>query len=259
MPKLYTVSGRILIVDDAARPRGALADLLSERAFETQVASDGREALEKLASFNADVIAADLVMPRMDGFELLRHLSERGDLTPAIALTGFGSMEKALAAVHDLKAFWFLEKPVEPLAFRTLLERAIRYKRSLQKTDELKRDLSLRGVLGDLVGKSPAMLEIFSIIRQVGPTSASVLICGESGTGKELVAREIHRCSLRADGPFVAINAAALPETLIESELFGHEKGAFTGALERSAGCFEQAHGGTLFLDESRRPRSQSS
>ena len=250
MPTLPAVPGRILIVDDDERQRAALSGMLPESEFDTQVASDGREALEKLAFFNADVIVADLVMPRMDGFELLRHLKERGDLTPAIALTGFGSMEKALAAVHDLKAFWFLEKPVEPLAFRTLLERAIRYKRSLQKTDELKRDLSLRGVLGDLVGKSPAMLEIFSIIRQVGPTSASVLICGESGTGKELVAREIHRCSLRADGPFVAINAAALPETLIESELFGHEKGAFTGAMERSAGCFEQANGGTLFLDE---------
>jgi DNA-binding NtrC family response regulator len=127
---------------------------------------------------------------------------------------------------------------------------AIRHKRSLQKTDELTRDLSLRGVLGDLVGASPAMLQTFSLIRQVAPTSAPVLIRGESGTGKELVAREIHKCSPRGDGPFVAINAAALPETLVESELFGHEKGAFTGAMERSAGCFEQAHGGTLFLDE---------
>ena len=224
--------------------------MLSDRDFETQVAADGQEALERLATFNADVIVADLVMPRMDGFELLRHLKERGDLTPAIALTGFGSMEKALSAVHDLKAFWFLEKPVEPHAFKILLERAIDYKRSLQKTDELKRELSIRGVLGGMVGTSPAMQRIFSLIRQVAPTSASVLICGESGTGKELVAREIHKWSPRGDGPFVAINSAALPETLIESELFGHEKGAFTGAVERSAGCFEQAHGGTLFLDE---------
>src|ERR1039458_1615533 len=172
-----------------------------------------------------------MVMPRMDGFELLRHLKERGDLTPAIALTGCGSMEKALSAVHDLKAFWYLEKPVEARTFKTLLERAIRYKRSLQKTDELKRDLSLRGVLGDLVGTSPAMQQVFSLIRQVAPNSAPVLIRGESGTGKELVAREIHKCSPRGDGPFVAINAAALPETLVESELFGHEKGAFTGAI----------------------------
>ena len=250
MPQLSAVLGRILIVDDDERQRTALAAMLSGCDFDTQVASDGQDALEQLATFNADVIVADLVMPRMDGFELLRHLKERGDLTPAIALTAFGSMEKALSAVHDLKAFWFLEKPVEPRAFIALLERAIRYKRSLQKTDELKRDLSLRGVFGGLVGTSPAMQRIFSLIRQVAPTSAPVLICGESGTGKELVAREIHKCSPRSDGPFVAINAAALPETLVESELFGHEKGAFTGAMERSAGCFEQAHGGTLFLDE---------
>jgi DNA-binding NtrC family response regulator len=244
------VSGRILIVDDDERQRKALVAMLGDCDFEIQVACDGQEALERLNTFSADVIVADLVMPRMDGFEMLRHLKEGGDLTPAIALTGFGSMEKALSAVHDLKAFWFLEKPVEPRTFKILLERAIDYKRSLQKTDELKRELSLRGVLGDLVGTSPAMQQIFSLIRQVGPTSAPVLICGESGTGKELVAREIHKCSPRSEGPFVAINSAALPEALIESELFGHEKGAFTGAAERSAGCFEQAHGGTLFLDE---------
>ena len=250
MPKLASVPGRILIVDDDEGQRRALAAMLSEREFETQVAADGQEALELLAGFNADVIVADLVMPRMDGFELLRFLKERGDLTPAIALTGFGSMERALSAVHDLKAFWYLEKPVEPHAFRMLLDRAVQHNRSLLKASELKRDLSLRGVLGDLVGTSPAMQQIFALIRQVAPTTAPVLIRGESGTGKELVAREIHRNSPRADGPFVAINAAALPETLIESELFGHEKGAFTGAMERSAGCFEQAHGGTLFLDE---------
>jgi len=244
------LSGRILIVDDDERQRDALAAMLSGGGFDTQLAADGLEALERLASFNADVIISDLVMPRMDGFELLRHLKARGDLTPAIVLTGFGSMEKALSAVHDLRAFWYLEKPVEPRAFKTLLERAIQYKRSLQKADELKRDLSLRGVLGDLVGTSPAMQQVFSLIRQVAPTTAPVLICGESGTGKELVAREIHKCSPRADGPFVAINAAALPEALVESELFGHEKGSFTGAMERSAGVFEQAHSGTLFLDE---------
>jgi DNA-binding NtrC family response regulator len=250
MPQLPVVSGRILIVDDDERQRTALAAMLPNGDFDTRLAADGQEALECLANFNADVIVTDLIMPRMDGFELLRRLQERGDLTPAIALTGFGSMEKALSAVHDLKAFWFLEKPVEPRAFRILVERAILHNRSLRKTDELRRDLSIRGVLGDMVGSSPAMQQIFSLIRQLAPTSAPVLIRGESGTGKELVAREIHRCSPRGDGPFVAINAAALPETLVESELFGHEKGAFTGAMERSAGCFEQADGGTLLLDE---------
>src|ERR1035438_10390030 len=154
MPRLPAVSGRILIVDDDERQRAAMTAMLADSDFDTQVAADGQEALERHTAFNADVIVADLVMPRMDGFELLRHLKERGDLTPAIALTGFGSMEKALSAVHDLKAFWFLEKPVEPRAFKILLERAIRYKRSLQKTDELKRDLSFRGVLGDMVGIS---------------------------------------------------------------------------------------------------------
>ena len=249
-PPAPATSGRILIVDDDASQRAALATILSDRGFVTQVATDGLDALERLSTFSADVIVADLVMPRMDGFELIQHLKDRGDHTPAIVLTAFGSIEKALAVVHDLKAFWYLEKPVEPRAFEILLERAILHKRALQKTDELKRELTFRGVLGDLVGTSPAMQEVFSVIRQVGPTSASVLICGESGTGKELVAREIHKLSSRGDGPFVAINAAALPESLIESELFGHEKGAFTGAMERRAGCFEQAHCGTLFLDE---------
>src|SRR5271165_6547031 len=125
MPRLPAVSGRILIVDDDERQRTALAAMLSDGDFDTRVAADGQEALERLTAFNADVIVADLVMPRMDGFELLRHLKQRGDSTPAITLTGFGSMAKALSAVHDLNAFWFLEKPVEPWAFRTLLERAV--------------------------------------------------------------------------------------------------------------------------------------
>jgi DNA-binding NtrC family response regulator len=242
--------GRLLIVDDDEQQRASMGAMLAGRNFEVEFAGDGLEALERLTVFNADVIVTDLVMPRMDGFELLRRLTERGDLTPAVALTGFGSIEKALTAVHELKAFWYLEKPVEPRALLALLERAITFKRSLQKTQDLRRELSLHGVLGSLIGTSPAMQQIFTMIRQVAPTSAGVLICGESGTGKELVAREIHRGSQRGDGPFVAINAAALPEALVESELFGHERGAYTGATERVAGCFEQAQGGTLFLDE---------
>src|ERR1035437_917049 len=132
MPRGAANFGRILLVDDDERQRTVLAAMLADSHFETQVAADGQEALERLTTFSADVIVSDLVMPRMDGFELLKHLQEHGDLTPAIVLTGFGSIEKALAAVHDLKAFWYLEKPVEPRAFKTLLERAIRYKRSLQ-------------------------------------------------------------------------------------------------------------------------------
>ena len=250
MSRVGFISGRVLIVDDDERQRSALAGMLTSANFETLVAADGREALEVLEAFDADVIVTDLVMPRMDGFGLIQYLKDRGDSIPAILLTAFGSIDKALSAVHDLKAFWYLEKPVEPRAFTVLLERAVAYRRSLQEADQLKSDLRLRGILGDMIGTSPAMQQIFSVIRQVAPTSAPVLISGESGTGKELVAREIHKASPRAEGPFVAINAAALPEALIESELFGHEKGAFTGAMERSAGCFEQANRGTLFLDE---------
>jgi DNA-binding NtrC family response regulator len=245
-----TVSGRVLLVDDDKRQLAVLQGILADRGMETRQATDGREALEKLNTFTPDVIVTDLVMPGMDGFELLQLLKERGDITPAIVLTGYGSMDKALRVVHELGAFWFLEKPVEPQAFEILIERAIHHTRALREAEEMKETLTQHGVLGDLVGKSPAMQEVYSVIRQSAPTSATVLICGESGTGKELVAREIHKLSPRRNGPFVAVNAAALPETLIESELFGHERGAFTGAVERRAGCFERAHGGTLFLDE---------
>ena len=155
---------------------------------------------------------------------------------------------ETLFVIH--KAFPFLERPGRAACARNASALASRRERVLEEPGEPECEMPVCGVLGELVGTSPAMQAIFSIIRQVAPTSAPVLICGETGTGKELVAREIHKLSPRGDGPFVAINAAALPEALIESELFGHERGAFTGAMERRAGCFEQAHGGTLFLDE---------
>ena len=158
------------------------------------------------------------------------------------------SQTETLFVLH--KTFPFLERPAEPRALEMLRQHAVRRERVLDKPGDLEREMPNCGVFGELVGTSPAMQGIFATIRQVAPTAAPVLICGETGTGKELVAREIHKYSTRGDGPFVAINAAALPESLIESELFGHEKGAFTGATERRAGCFEQAHGGTLFLDE---------
>jgi DNA-binding NtrC family response regulator len=159
-------------------------------------------------------------------------------------------VDQAISIVHDLKAYWFLEKPVTPSVLRTLLERAVQQSQLRKEAEGLRQQLSYQGVLGELVGSSPQMMEIFSLIRQVAPTSASVLISGESGTGKELVARAIHKLSPRCDGPFVAVNCAALPETLMESELFGHEKGSFTGAVGRHEGCFEQANNGTLLLDE---------
>jgi DNA-binding NtrC family response regulator len=152
--------------------------------------------------------------------------------------------------MHDLGAFWFLEKPIQPSALKVLLERAATQGRLAEEAERLQRQLQYQGVLVDLVGTCAAMQQVFSLIQQVAPSKAAVLVTGESGTGKELVARAIHSLSPRRDGPFVAINCAALPETLMESELFGHEKGAFTGAVERRAGCFELAQQGTLLLDE---------
>ncbi len=241
---------RILIVDDDDSQCQLLSDLLSAQGYQTGTATDGLDGLEKIETFDPDIILTDINMPRMDGLELMTELLRRDSTTPVIVCTGFGSVEKAVAIVQDLKAFWFLEKPIKLGVLLPLLERALAQHHLLGETERLNRELSMQGLLGDLVGKSAAMQSVFSLIRQVAPSSAAVLITGESGTGKELVAREIHRLSRRAAGPFIAVNCAALPETLIESELFGHEKGSFTGAVERRTGCFEQSHGGTLLLDE---------
>jgi len=189
-------------------------------------------------------------MPRMDGFELLKRLRAQSILPTTIVLTAFGNIETAVQTMHDLGAFWFLEKPIQASALKVLLERAATQSRLAEEAERLQRQLLYQGVLVDLVGTCSAMQQVFSLIRQVAPSRAAVLVTGESGTGKELVARAIHHLSPRRDGPFVAINCAALPETLMESELFGHEKGAFTGAVERRAGCFELAQHGTLLLDE---------
>jgi len=239
-----------LIVDDDDVQRSDLSQMVGTLGFEVITASDGREALNVLESLTPSIILTDLVMPRKDGIELLKELAARGDRTPTIVLTGFGSIEQAISIVHDLKAFWFLEKPVQSNVLAALLDRAIQQSNLVAETELLNRQLSYQGVLGDLIGESACMKEIFSLLRQVAPTTASVFITGESGTGKELVARAIHRLSPRSTGPFVAVNCAALPESLIESELFGHEKGAFTGAVERRTGCFERAQNGTLLLDE---------
>ena len=241
---------RVLVVDDDESQRALLAETVTSLGFIAVPAADGEEALRSHSAQPAAVIVTDLVMPRMDGFELLKQLEVLGDRTPTIVLTGFGSIDKAISVVHDLKAFWFLEKPVQAAMLGTLIERAASQKQLIDETALLSRQLSHQGILGELVGSSAVMRQVYSLIRQVAPTSASVLITGESGTGKELVARALHRLSSRAGGPFIAINCAAMPESLMESELFGHEKGAFTGAVERHAGCFEQADGGTVLLDE---------
>jgi DNA-binding NtrC family response regulator len=241
---------RVLVVDDEENQRTALATMLKAWGFAAESAADGLEALEKLAEFPAHVIITDLMMPRLDGMGFLERLKSHPNPPPAIVLTAFGNLETAVAMVHDLGAFWFLEKPFQPQALRLLVDRAVAQSRLAEQTDSLTRQLSYQGVLGDLVGGSRAMQAVFSHLRQVAPSRAAVLLLGESGTGKELAARAIHALSNRRAGPFVAVNCAAMPETLIESELFGHEKGSFTGALERRLGCFELAGGGTLLLDE---------
>ena len=241
---------RVLVVDDDSEERLHLAKIVTALGYTPETACNGEEALEKLGAGSIDTIVTDLMMPRMDGIQLLKTLQERGDPTPAVVLTGFGSIREAMAIVHDLHAFWFLEKPAQQMVLAPLLERTIRHRKLVLEAERLQRQLSRQGQLEDLIGTSESIQHVFSAIQQVAPTSASVLITGESGTGKERVAAAIHRLSPRAAAPFVAINCAALPESLIESELFGHEKGAFTGAANRQSGCFEHADHGTLFLDE---------
>jgi DNA-binding NtrC family response regulator len=218
--------------------------------YDVSEAGNGVEALKVLSSEAISVMITDLRMPQMDGLELIRQLKADGTLPPTLVLTAYGSMELAVATVHELGVFWFLEKPVDAQSLKLLVERASTHGRLQSEVHELRRELTLRGALGDMVGQSSVMRNIFAMLRQVAPTTAPVLITGESGTGKELVARAIHSLSKRSGEPFVAVNCAALPETLIESELFGHEKGSFTGAVERRIGCIEMAECGTLFLDE---------
>jgi DNA-binding NtrC family response regulator len=241
---------RVLVVDDEESQRTALASMIQLWGYSVETAADGQEALEKLASFPAHVIVTDLNMPRMTGHELLRKLKDDGNPVATIVQTAFGNLETAVATVHDLGAFWFLEKPVQSQALRMLIERGASQSRLTEQTELLHRELVYHGVLGEMTGTSKKMQEVFTLIQQVAPSRAAVLITGESGTGKELAARAIHALSPRAANPFVAINCAAMPDTLMESELFGHEKGAFTGAVERRAGCFELAQNGTVLLDE---------
>ncbi len=227
-----------------------MAAMVSAWGMTPETAGEGNEALLKLASFPADVIITDLNMPGLDGFGFLQRLRDTGEMPPTVVLTAYGNIETAVKTVHELGAYWFLEKPIQPATLEVLIRRAGTHAGLRVEKRNLERQLSYKGSLGELVGTSPKMQEIFALLQQAGPSKACVLITGESGTGKELVARTVHALSPRRQGPFFAINCAALPETLIESELFGHEKGSFTGASERRAGCFEVAQHGTLLLDE---------
>ena len=240
---------RVLIVEDDASARRGLTELVRAWGHEAEGAADGQEGLDKITTYRPSAILADMVMPRMDGLELLRRIKEQlADLT-FVLITAQGSVDTAVAAMKE-GAYDYLTKPVDPQRLRTLLSHVAERKNALRDVASLRRQLQDHGRFGEMVGNAPAVRTVYRIIEQAAPTAASVLVYGESGTGKELVAKTIHHLSGRSRHPFIAINCAAIPESLLENEIFGHERGAFTGAMDRRPGCFELAHTGTLFLDE---------
>jgi DNA-binding NtrC family response regulator len=244
---------KVLIAEDEPNALMGLAELISGWGYRTETARDGLEAWEKVVAWDPAIVVTDLKMPRMDGIGLLTKLGEEGSglgsNLAVVVLTAMGSIQLAVEAMK-LGAYDFLQKPVDATRLRTILANATRQRETEIELEVARRRLRQSGVLGSLVGNSRAMREIFGLIEQIAPSNVHVLITGESGTGKELVARTLHELSPRKAKPFVGVNCAAIPETLIESEIFGHEKGAFTGAVDRRAGCFELAAGGSLLLDE---------
>ena len=244
-----TTSERVLIVEDDPAARSGLEQLVKSWGFIAESAVDGQDALEKVTTFRPAIVVTDLVMPRMDGLALLRALQEQGADVTTLLLTAQGTVETAVEAMKE-GAYDYLTKPVDLQRLKLLLGKIVERLGTLREVKALRRQLRDHGAFGSLIGNSPEMRKIYQVMEQAAPTAASVLVTGESGTGKELVAQSIHRLSPRASFPFVALNCAAIPETLLESEIFGHEKGAFTGATDRRPGCFELADRGTLFLDE---------
>jgi DNA-binding NtrC family response regulator len=240
---------KVLIVEDEEHARTGLTELVESWGYRASSASNGVEGLEKVMQWSPAIVVTDLKMPRMDGMTLLNRICDMPERIAVVMLTAQGSIESAVEAMR-LGAFDYLPKPVDPSRLKQILHTATEQKEidvELEPQRRLARD---SGKLGTMVGNTPAMKAIFKMIERVAPSNVPVLITGESGTGKELVARALHDMSSRRTKPFVAVNCAAIPETLIESEIFGHEKGAFTGAVERRAGCFELAEEGTLLLDE---------
>src|SRR5688572_10215242 len=240
---------RVLIVEDDPATRSGLAELVQAWGFQTDEAPDGEEALRKVTTFRPAIIVSDLVMPRMGGLDLLRSLKDQLSDMTLILLTAQGTVESAVEAIKD-GAYDYLTKPVDPQRLQILLNKAVERQETFREVRNLRRQLREQGSFGKIIGNSAGIRGVYRVIEQAAPTQASVLISGESGTGKELIAQTIHELSPRQGFPFVAINCAAIPETLLESEIFGHEKGAFTGAHDRRTGVFELAHRGTLFLDE---------
>jgi DNA-binding NtrC family response regulator len=243
------MSYRVLIVDDEAGSREALAELMQRWGYDVQTASDGTEALRRAIEGHPDVILTDLVMPNMDGLWLLRALRAEMPDCPVVLLTARGTIQTAVEAIKE-GAYDFIEKPLEVPRLRIVLERALEKKETMREVQLLRRRIAALAPGTDMIGVSPAMQRVAELVKKVAPSNASVVITGQSGTGKEVVARAIHVLSPRKDKPFVALNCSAIPAPLIESELFGYERGAFTGAEQRRLGNFELAHDGTLFLDE---------
>ena len=244
-----TSGERVLIVEDEPSTRLGLTELVSTWGFTTESAADGEEALQRITTFRPSIVISDLVMPHMGGLELLRALKEEGTAITTVILTAQGTVETAVEAIKE-GAYDYLTKPVEPQRLKILLDKIVERQDTLREVKVLRKQLREHGSFGKMIGNSPQMRKVYQTIEQAAPTQANVLIWGESGTGKELVAQTIHQLSPRGQMPFVPINCAAIPETLLESEIFGHEKGAFTGASDRREGCFELADRGTLFLDE---------
>jgi DNA-binding NtrC family response regulator len=240
---------RVLIVEDEENARKGYEQLLQRWGYEVLGVGSAEEVLAKFASYQPDTLIVDVELPGMNGLDLLKQLGPELHDVPAIIITGRGSEERAVSAIES-GAFWYIEKPLKGPVLHALLDRALSKARDIRQLALLQRQLRESGRLGELVGASKAMQEVMRLVEMAAPSSASVLITGETGSGKEIVARSIHKLSPRAGGPFVAINCSAIPETLMESEIFGHERGAFTGAAERRIGCFELADGGTLLLDE---------
>jgi DNA-binding NtrC family response regulator len=242
-------TARILIVDDEESTRELFAELLQRWGYEVDETADGHGALKIAAETHPDVIISDLVMPKLDGLALVRALREEQPDTPVVIITGKGTIDAAVEAVRE-GVFDFVEKPLDPARLKVILQRALEKKQTLHEMQVLRRRLGQVDSGVGLVGNSPPMRRAMELVEKVAPSKASVVITGQSGTGKEMVARAIHQLSPRRDRPFIAINCSAIPASLIESEMFGHERGAFTGADQRRLGAWELADGGTLFLDE---------
>jgi DNA-binding NtrC family response regulator len=243
------ITGRILIVDDEANARSALVELLRDEGHEVDGAADGFKALPKLESFSPDVVVTDMKMPGMDGLELLGKVLAMDPDIGVVLMTAHGDITSAVAAMRQ-GALDYLTKPINLSELFLVLERSLERRQLRREARQMRSRLAQRHRLDAIVGSSPPMRALAEAVLQVAPSRASVLITGESGTGKELVAAAIHEHSPRAGKPFVKLHCAALAESILESELFGHEKGSFTGAATRKDGRFQLADGGTLFLDE---------